>query len=594
MFKLFKPLLGLLFFLLLLACTGKNEIASLLSEAESYMTVKPDSALCLLDSVKRPEDLSRKEQALWCLLYTEAQEKNRIKHSSDSLIQIAVRYYEKAGWEDRKMQAYYYCGNVFYDLNDALQAQEYYLKAYEVGKSLNAPSLLGQLCANLGSLYTSQKLYQPALNYQKKAVDYFVQDADTVSLSVTLRNIARIYVCENKRDSAIIYYSIALLHTSDSHELYMSNELADAYSRVGDYERGLSYAWKAYSKIETADDSCLVSLTLGDLYLKTGKMDSAYSYFSFARKSTNLHTVCDAYRNLSRFEKYRQNWKASADFQEQYEILRDSIEKQTYMETLARLQSLYDYRLVEKEKEYYRQEADRKTNYLYRLWGGSSFFLLMAVCVAFYLFKEKKKKEEQQDQSLRLQEQKYKESQEYLKERNVTIVKLEQQIAVEQKRIEENIQQYEKMLAQETDRAAEKERELKMVQVLLNEKLVVPIDGIQEKVDFNHLFFTSEMYLGLCTKWKKLDETQWPEVVKTIDHVLYRDFTSKIRILYPRISELDLVVCCLTKLDIPVGRIASLLSVNSQTISNKRKRLYEKLTHQNGSAQDFDEFIKAF
>ena len=560
MFKLFKPLLGLLFFLLLLACSGKNEVASLLSEAESYMTVKPDRALCLLDSVKRPEDLSRKEQALWCLLYTEAQEKNRIKHSSDSLIQIAVRYYEKAGWEDRKMQAYYYCGNVFYDLNDALQAQEYYLKAYEVGKSLDAPSLLGQLCANLGSLYTFQKLYQPALNYQKKAVDYFVQDADTVSLSVTLRNIARIYVCENKLDSAIIYYSIALLHTSDSHELYMLNELADAYSRVGDYERGLSYAWKAYSKIETADDSCLVSLTLGDLYLKTGKMDSAYSYFSFARKSTDLHTVCDAYRNLSRFEKYRQNWKASADFQEQYELLRDSIEKQTYMETLARLQSLYDYRLVEKEKEYYRQEADRKTNYLYRLWGGSSFFLLMAVCVAFYLFREKKKKEEQQDQSLRLQEQKYKESQ----------------------------------LAQETDRAAEKERELKMVQVLLNEKLVVPIDGIQEEVDFNHLFFTSEMYLGLCTKWKKLDETQWPEVVKTIDHVLYRDFTSKIRILYPRISELDLVVCCLTKLDIPVGRIASLLSVNSQTISNKRKRLYEKLTHQKGSAQDFDEFIKAF
>ena len=113
----------------------------------------------------------------------------------------------------------------------------------------------------------------------------------------------------------------------------------------------------------------------------------------------------------------------------------------------------------------------------------------------FYLFREKKKKEEQQDQSLRLQEQKYKESQEYLKERNVTIVKLEQQIAVEQERIEENIQRYEKKLAQETDRAAEKERELKMVQVLLSKKLVVPIDGIQEEVDFNHLFFTSDSLL---------------------------------------------------------------------------------------------------
>ena len=227
------------------------------------------------------------------------------------------------------------------------------------------------------------------------------------------------------------------------------------------------------------------------------------------------------------------------------------------METLARLQSLYDYRLVEKDKEFYRQESDRKTNYLYRLLGGGSSLLLVAVCIAFYLFKKKKKKEEQLDQSLRLQEQKYKESQEYLKERNITIAKLEQQITAEQKKVEENTLLSERELAEDT-------------------------------------FFTSDLYLGLCTKWKKLDEAQWPEVVKAIDHVLYRDFTSKIRMLYPRISDLDLVVCCLTRLDIPVGRIASLLSVNSQAISNKRKRLYEKLTHQKGAAQDFDEFIRAF
>lgn len=121
-------------------------------------------------------------------------------------------------------------------------------------------------------------------------------------------------------------------------------------------------------------------------------MDSAYHYFSFARKSSDLYTMCGAYRNLSRFEKSRKNWQAYADFQKQYEILRDSIDKQTYMEALARLQSLYDYRLVEKDKEYYRQESDRKTNYLYRFLGGGSSLLLVAVCIAFYLFKKKRKK----------------------------------------------------------------------------------------------------------------------------------------------------------------------------------------------------------
>ncbi|RHU29360.1 hypothetical protein DXD68_05620 [Parabacteroides sp. TM07-1AC] len=557
MIKLLKQLLSLLFFLLLAACNEKNEITSLLSEAESYMPVKPDSALCLLDSIKHPERLSRKEQALWCFLYTAAQEKKQIKHTSDSLIQIAVRYYEKTDWGERKMQAYYYCGRVLQDLNDAPQAQAFYLKAYDLGKTLDAPALSGELCANLGSLYTLQKLYQPALNYQKKAVDYFMMDEDTVSVSVTLRNIARIYVCENKLDSAVIYYSIALLHTSDLYKLNMSNELADAYNRVGDYERGLSVAWNAYSKTKTREDSCRVSLTLGDLYFKIGKMDSAYHYLSFARKSTDLRTLCGTYRNLSLFEKSRNNFQGYMTVYGQFEILRDSLDKQLHEEMLARVESLYNYRMVEREKENYKLEADRKTVYLYRFLAGGSFLLLVAVCVAFCLFKKKKQKEEQLDQFLRFQEQKYKESQEYLKERNVTIAKLEQQIAAEQKRIETNTLQNERKLAQET-------------------------------------FFTSDLYLGLCTKWKKLDETQWPEVVKAIDHVLYRDFTSKIRMLYPRISELDLVVCCLTRLDIPVGRIASLLSVNSQAISNKRKRLYEKLTNQKGTAQDFDEFVKDF
>ena len=159
------------------------------------MNEKPDSALLLLDSITTyREDMSKAQNALWCLLYTQAQDKKRIEHTSDSLIQIAVKYYEKTNLKARKMQAYYYCGNVFYDLNDALQAQEYYLKAYEVGKNLNNPYLLGRLCANLGTLYTYQELYQPAMAFQKEAVDCFLQDEDTVSLSVTFRNSAR-FMC---------------------------------------------------------------------------------------------------------------------------------------------------------------------------------------------------------------------------------------------------------------------------------------------------------------------------------------------------------------------------------------------------------------
>ena len=163
---------------------------------------------------------------------------------------------------------------------------------------------------------------------------------------------------------------------------------------------------------------------------------------------------------------------------------------------------------------------------------------------------------------MRRKEQQYLNSQQYLEERNAVMAQLEQQ--------------YEAVVAQ------------------LSEQSSRFTTSVQEKINSSHPFFISELYRGVYAEWKKLDEVQWAEVIKMIDHILYKDFTGKIRMLYPRISELDLNVCYLVKLEIPVGRIAVLLSVNSQAISNKRKRLYEKLTQEKGSAQDFDKFIKTF
>lgn len=556
-FSLLLVLLGFVFF-----GSKKGEVTALLRVAEKSIEKEPDKALILLDSIQQMEELSEQQQALWCLLYTSVLDRKQIKHTSDSLIQIAVSYYEKNDLPERKMQAYYYYGIVLQDLNDAIQAQDYYLRAYKLGIELERYVFLGRICANLGTLYTCQELCSQASHFQQKAVSYFEKNRDTVRLSLVFRDMARIHLNEHRLDSAVVNYTKALKYTSDVHKFCMFNELTGAYARMGDYEKGVSCAHMAYDRAETVEDSCLVSLALGSLYLRMGKKDSAYHYLSFCRQSTDPYTLKDLYLYLAQFEKSRHNWPTYAFYQEQYNVFRDSIDNLTKMETLARLQRLYDYREIEKKKEYYRQESDRKTGKLYKLSLGGVGCLLFVVCIIFYLWKERKKKEEQLNQSLRRKEQQYLNSQQYLEERNAVMAQLEQQ--------------YEAVVAQ------------------LSEQSSRFTTSVQEKINSSHPFFTSELYRGVYAEWKKLDEVQWAEVIKMIDHILYKDFTGKIRMLYPRISELDLNVCYLVKLEIPVGRIAVLLSVNSQAISNKRKRLYEKLTQEKGSAQDFDKFIKTF
>ena len=556
-FSLLLVLLGFVFF-----GSKKGEVTALLRVAEKSIEKEPGKTLILLDSIQQVEKLSEQQQALWCLLYTSVLDRKQIKHTSDSLIQIAVSYYEKNDLPERKMQAYYYYGIVLQDLNDAIQAQDYYLRAYKLGIELERYVFLGRICANWGTLYTYQELCSQASHFQQKAVSYLEKNRDTVRLSLVFRDMARIHLNEHRLDSAVVNYTKALKYTSDVHKFCMFNELTGAYARMGDYEKGVSCAHMAYDRAETVEDSCLVSLALGSLYLRMGKKDSAYHYLSFCRQSTNPYTLKDLYLYLAQFEKSRHNWPTYAFYQEQYNVFRDSIDNLTKMETLARLQRLYDYREIEKKKEYYRQESDRKTGKLYKLSLGGVGCLLFVVCIIFYLWKERKKKEEQLNQSLRRKEQKYLNSQQYLEERNAVMAQLEQQ--------------YEAVVAQ------------------LSEQSSRFTTSVQEKINSSHPFFTSELYRGVYAEWKKLDEVQWAEVIKMIDHILYKDFTGKIRMLYPRISELDLNVCYLVKLEIPVGRIAVLLSVNSQAISNKRKRLYEKLTQEKGSAQDFDKFIKTF
>ena len=556
-FSLLLVLLGFVFF-----GSKKGEVTALLRVAEKSIEKEPGKTLILLDSIQQMEELSEQQQALWCLLYTSVLDRKQIKHTSDSLIQIAVSYYEKNDLPERKMQAYYYYGIVLQDLNDAIQAQDYYVRAYKLGIELERYVFLGRICANLGTLYTYQELCSQASHFQQKAVSYFEKNRDTVRLSLVFRDMARIHLNEHRLDSAVANYTKALKYTSDVHKFCMFNELTGAYARMGDYEKGVSCAHMAYDRAETVEDSCLVSLALGSLYLRMGKKDSAYHYLSFCRQSTNPYTLKDLYLYLAQFEKSRHNWPTYAFYQEQYNVFRDSIDNLTKMETLARLQRLYDYREIEKKKEYYRQESDRKTGKLYKLSLGGVGCLLFVVCIIFYLWKERKKKEEQLNQSLRRKEQQYLNSQQYLEERNAVMAQLEQQ--------------YEAVVAQ------------------LSEQSSRFTTSVQEKINSSHPFFISELYRGVYAEWKKLDEVQWAEVIKMIDHILYKDFTGKIRMLYPRISELDLNVCYLVKLEIPVGRIAVLLSVNSQAISNKRKRLYEKLTQEKGSAQDFDKFIKTF
>ena len=95
--------------ILLAACTDRVDYGTLLMQADSLLTVRPDSALTVLDGIPSKKLKTDAYRAYHALLLTQARDKNYVKQKDDSLILSAIAYYDKVA--DAKMQAraYYLC-----------------------------------------------------------------------------------------------------------------------------------------------------------------------------------------------------------------------------------------------------------------------------------------------------------------------------------------------------------------------------------------------------------------------------------------------------------------------------------------------------
>jgi tetratricopeptide (TPR) repeat protein len=220
---------------LFFACT-KGAVMEELVRAEKEMETNADSALVILKGMKKnigdsqiSETLSEKQYALWCLLLTQAQHKNYIIQTSDSLIRVAVDYFEKRNDKSHLMKAYYYNAVIHHDMGDSPHAQEYYLKALDAGKSSVDHAMLGRIYANLGLMYNYQNLLEESKACQEKALVYFSTANDSVNTGMVWRNIGRIYTKSGALDSAVICYSKAIPFLSKQNRPSIYNEIGGIY-----------------------------------------------------------------------------------------------------------------------------------------------------------------------------------------------------------------------------------------------------------------------------------------------------------------------------------------------------------------------------
>ena len=564
-------LVAIVLFLIMGACNNHPQ-APILLEVEKIIEEQPDSALSILNKVENINQLSEKDHATYCLLLTQAQDLNYITHTSDSLIKIAATYFEKSNDKHKASLSYYYMGRVNTDLHDALKAQEFYLKALEIGEKTKDYHLLAKICNNLGTLYNYQDIYDLALPMQKKALYYInmEQKQDTVNMSYILRNTARTFTLMNLEDSAVIYHKQALKYSRPYNISSILVDLGNIYIYKNEYVEAKKY-------IDLAQNSTTILKTLYPIYLSKGKLlsamgqlDSAKYYLTQCSQSSNIYTQAGSLYHLAQVALKENDLNNYVKYTETYSTLRDSITKHSHFENIRIAQSMFNYQRIAKEKDQFEKKAAQRMIFIYQV--IIIFFLTIAIFI--FIFKREKIKKKRLTE---LKEEQYKRSQQYIENNNKQIFQLTETLHSKQEEMSEVERQlYEArklMLEMENRQIFEKQGT-----ILLLEK------------DFHN----SSIYIRIHREDDiQLSPSEWEELHQLID-ATYPDFTNRLIRLYPQISIEEIHICYLVKMQLSIKKIAFIMHITSSGVSQCRRRLDKKFTGEPENTEKFDRFIADF
>lgn len=397
---LFLP--AFLFVILLFCHSCRKEMAPTcpaLFAADSIMWADPDSALLLLRQIADPQDFNDPSRAFYALLLTQARYKSCVPLESDSLIRIAVDYYEGSNEKERLAKSYFYWGCVHAEKEERLEAIDLYLKSLDLMLGSKDSTFLAMLYNHLGNSYSGQRLRSAAREMHKKGYDLCI-NKDSVRACYALNNIGDTFFVEYQLDSAFSYYKQALEMASvlqHADLLFATyNDMAGLYNEQGKYTEAEVCISKALLYQSNKEDYTFACSTKGDILGSLNRSDSAIYYWKIGAESPNIYVKASSYDCL--FQEYKEikDWENATLYADSFLIYYDSIQ---VMNNRAELDKLMDNHLVELHKH----ELSVEKNWII---GGliAAFLVLVAVLVILYLWKDARRKDKYADLQQRLME----------------------------------------------------------------------------------------------------------------------------------------------------------------------------------------------
>ena len=581
-----KHLIHILFLLTIgfTACQQHTYYPQAMQQAEAVMNNHPDSALTLLESMTDTlATLSEETRMYHQLLTIQAKDKQYITHTSDSLINHIVSFYEDYGNKERLMMAYYYQGSTYRDMNDAPRA----LKAFQQAIDLNVPNqdLLAKIYNQMGTLFMYQGLHDEVIRVNRKAIEAYLSLEKQNKISYSLRDIARMYDVKNMSDSALHYYKKACktaLEDGDSVRYYgILGELGGYYYEIKEIDAAKRILLLC-KETDYVKDKTHIYSTLGYVYNAEHQEDLANLFYSKAAANGDIYQAYNNYRSSFMMSSKEGNYTEAVNYIKKALTLKDSIDKIKQTEILTKMNSLYNYQHTEIENIRLKNNLEKQKTKWYILLFVTLLTILSGIFSFIYYKMKRKHSLYEQDKRIQIENEKYEKSQKALQDNLQKISELEK---VLNKYNEERNQLDQKLLL-----VRQKKLEIQNENIIQQQK---------EKELLLMKFQQTELYKEIWTLSTNEEENtnlfnnpgKWIALQQNIDEI-YPHFTDHLKKLNTSISLTELQVCWLSKIGISPSGIARILNKTKQAITNIRSRLTKKLRIKEEFRMNFDQFIE--
>lgn len=513
--------------ILITSCSKKYTNHPIILKADTIMSTSPKKATELLKSIPHPEKLPASDYAAWCLQYIRSLNKQDSSIKSDSLIRIAINYYEGTVLHKYAGTSYYLLGCIYENRQETQLAMTEFKKAETEFLKIKANNHLALVYYHFGFLYSEDEYIEKALQNFKLSQQYFHRAKNYNNEAYAYREMA---ICMDNMGHNIhevmYFYKKAKKLAEQAKDTvnylditaYLANTLI---AKTKDYQTAKDYLLQSYDYYK---GSGYFNNMLSMAYAKLNMPDSAQFFLKKALPdTTTLKNKVETFLAGAYAEKASGNYTKSLEYCLKYDECRNRFIAKTRQAQLYRIDKQYNTNKKNIET------AQLKIAYRNMIIYVGVMIVLVLLTIVFLLSIQKKRRSEQINHQL---------------ERERLLAEIEKRrlslFAKLQSRIESTIR-FEEL------------------------KLKMPKDSGMKSSCMDEML---QQFV--------LTEIEWQSYIDEVN-LIFNNFIETLSLGFPSITIADKIVIALIILQLDITSTCSILGINKNTMYRRRNTIKERL-----------------